>query len=254
MPDGLVDLVIPVYNEQSVLEQSVHALASRMSEQADFPWRIVVVNNGSVDGTREIGERLATQFEWFQFMHLDQKGRGRALSATWMHTDAEFSLYMDVDLSTDLSAVSEAVDVLRNGADLVSGSRLDSRSKITRCLKREVLSQGYSRLVHWVLRTRSFDDAQCGFKGVRISTIRPLLPLVQNQNWFFDTELLVLSEYAGLVVKTIPVAWVEDLDTRVNIPKTVYEDLKGLARLRRTARSIVQQWQQNSDAKPGPTA
>jgi hypothetical protein len=143
---------------------------------------------------------------------------------------------------------------LRRGADLVSGSRLDSRSKITRCLKREVLSQGYNRLVRWILRTRSFDDAQCGFKGVRISTIRPLLPHVRNRNWFFDTELLVLSEYAGLVVKTIPVTWVEDTDTRVNIPKTIYEDLKGLARLRWTGRSIVRAWQQSADAKSEPTA
>lgn len=249
MPDGLVDLVIPVYNEEAVLEESVHALASRLDGQVDFPWRIVVVNNGSIDKTREIGERLAATFDWFRFLHLDQKGRGRALSATWMETDAAYSLYMDVDLSTDLSAVTEAMDVLRNGADLVTGSRLDPRSKITRCLKREILSQGYNRLVRWILRTRSFDDAQCGFKGVRIETIRPLLSLVQNQNWFFDTELLAISEYAGLTVKSIPVIWVEDTDTRVNIPKTVYEDLKGLARVRWTGRAAVRTWQETRAAE-----
>jgi len=237
--ENLLDLVIPVYNEAHVLEDSLRRLAAAMGEDRDFQWRIVVVDNGSTDDTAQIGRRLAEESERVDFLHLDGKGRGRALRKAWSETDAEFSIYMDVDLSTDLTAVSQTVELLREGTDLVTGSRLDPRANITRCLKREILSRGYNRLIRAILRTRSFDDAQCGFKGVRVETVRRLLPLVKNQQWFFDTELLVLAEYAGLKVRTLPITWIEDPDTRVNIPRTIWEDLRGLARLRRTARRLV---------------
>lgn len=245
MHKGLVDLVIPVYNEEAVLNKSVSTLSAALDGHVDFPWRIVVVDNGSVDRTREIGEKLTQTCDRYRFLHLSEKGRGRALAAAWTETDAEFSIYMDVDLSTDLSAVPEVVALLRGGADIVTGSRLDPRSHVKRCMKREILSRGYNHLIRLVLRTRSFDDAQCGFKGVRLETVRPLLRIVRNRNWFFDTELLVLGEYASLSVKTLPVTWIEDSDTRVNIPKTVTEDLKGLARLWWTGRSLVRDWQRD---------
>lgn len=242
MPGPLVDLVIPVYNEAHVLEQSVTRLSDTMNQIADFDWRIVVVDNGSVDGTDTIGERLARERSSFQFLRLEQKGRGYALMRAWTQTDAPYSLYMDVDLSTELEAVPKAVALLLEGADLVTGSRLDPQASIVRCRKREILSRGYNHMIRWMLRTRTFDDAQCGFKGVRIETIRPLLPLVKNRNWFFDTELLVLAEYASMQIRTVPIRWIEDPDTRVNIPRTILEDLRGLARLWWTARPLVRQW------------
>ena len=235
----LVDLVLPVYNEARVLERSVGRLAAAMADCDDFRWRIVVVNNGSTDDTETIGRRLGEQIEYVKFLHLDAKGRGGALRKAWSETDAEFSIYMDVDLSTELSAVREAVALLGEDADVVTGSRLHPKSQITRCLKREVLSRIYNRLIRGLLRTRTFDDAQCGFKGVRIEAVRELLPLVRNQEWFFDTELLVLAEYAGLTIRTLPITWVEDPDSRVNVPATIWQDLRGLARLWRTARSLV---------------
>jgi glycosyltransferase involved in cell wall biosynthesis len=243
MSHSLVDLVIPVYNEAHVLEQSVRRLHDEMDRNADFPWRILVVDNGSIDGTADVARTLAERFNRYRCLRLDQKGRGLALMCAWTETDAQYSLYMDVDLSTGLDAVPRAVALLRGGADVVTGSRLDPQAHIQRCLKRDVLSRGYNRLIRWVLRTRTFDDAQCGFKGVRIETVRPLLPLIRNRNWFFDTELLVLAEYASLRVRSIPVRWVEDPDSRVNIPRTIAEDLRGLARLWWTARPLVRDWQ-----------
>ncbi len=236
---GLVDLVLPVYNEAHVLERSVDRLAASMSATADFPWRIFIADNGSTDGTTELADRLADRLQYVRLLHLSEKGRGRALRMAWTETDAEFSIYMDVDLSTDLAAVTKVVQLLRGGGDLVTGSRLHPDARTTRCLKRDVLSRGYNRLIRWTLGTKTFDDAQCGFKGVRTKTIRKLLPLVKNQHWFFDTELLVLAEYAQMSVHSIPIQWVEDADSRVNVPATIWQDLKGLARLRMTARSLV---------------
>jgi len=236
---NLVDLVLPVFNEAHVLEQSAKRLHETMAGCRDFSWRIVIVDNGSTDATVAVAASLVAQMPPVELLHLDTKGRGGALRATWERTDAEFSIYMDVDLSTDLGAIPQTVVLLREGADLVTGSRLHPDAEITRCLKREILSRGYNHLIRGVLGTESFDDAQCGFKGVRLESIRPLLPLVVDQQWFFDTELLVLAEYAGLTVRSLPIRWVEDLDSRVNIPRTIWQDLRGLVRLRRTARSLV---------------
>ena len=152
---------------------------------------------------------------------------------------------MDVDLSTGLEAVPPVVEALEEGADVVTGSRLHRNAHTTRCLKREVISRSYNQLVRRVLRTRAFDNAQCGFKGVCVRSIRPLLPLVKNEDWFFDTELLVLAEYAGLTVRSLPVRWIEDPDTRVHIAKTVWQDLKGLARMWWTGRRMARSWQRD---------
>ena len=204
MPIEQVDLVIPVYNEAVVLEESVRRLAGALDECIDFRWRIVIVDNASVDDTRLIGEELAAKQSYVRFLHLDRKGRGGALRHAWTETDADFSLYMDVDLSTDLEAVSRTVSHLRAGADIVTGSRVHPQSEVKRCLKREILSRGYIRLIKLSMGVRFIDDAQCGFKGIRLERVRPLLPLVKNQNWFFDTELLVLAGICGTWSRKYP--------------------------------------------------
>ena len=239
----IIDLVVPVYNEAHVLPDSIERLHA---VTADFPsdhtWRIQIVNNGSTDTTRQVATDLESWYKNVRLLHLDEKGRGRALRRAWESTDADYSLYMDVDLSTELEAVPRLVAELDDGADLVTGSRLDSKSEITRCRHRDILSRGYNRIIRLAMRTRSFDDAQCGFKGIRVATIRPILPLVESNEWFFDTELLILSEWAGMDVRSIPVHWLEDRDSRVNIPMTILEDLKGLARLRLTGQRLVKEW------------
>ena len=242
---NLVDLIIPVYNEAHVLEGSLRRLLRHVADYNDCNWRIVVVNNGSTDDTAEVASRLAAELSSVELIDIQRKGRGRALRTAWSETDAEMSIYMDVDLSTDLSVLPQTVAELRGGADLVTGSRTRPDSNITRCFKREFLSRSYNRLIRWILGTRCFDDAQCGFKGIKVRAIRPLLPLVENEDWFFDTELLVLAEYAGLRIRTLPITWVEDSDTRVNILRTIFQDLCGLARLRLHGRATARRFRQS---------
>lgn len=148
---------------------------------------------------------------------------------------------MDIDLSTDLASIPLAVTALQSGADLVTGSRLDRESRVTRSLKRELLSRVYNSLVRVFFWSRSFRDAQCGFKGMRLSRMRPVLERVENNHWFFDTELMLIADYAGFEVRSIPVTWIEDTDSRVNITQYVIENLMGLTRLRFSMSSLVKE-------------
>ena len=115
---------------------------------------------------------------------------------------------------------------------LVIGTRLARSSRVTRGLKRELISRSYNRILHAVLRVR-FSDAQCGFKAVRRDALATLLPLIADEAWFFDTELLVLAERAGLRIHEVPVDWVDDPDSRVDIVPTAAADLRGVWRLLR---------------------
>jgi len=229
-----IDFVVPIYNEEFAVGRSVEELHRRLSLM-DLPqWRIVIMDNGSTDDSELVSKAVAERLDRVVYEKLEVKGRGFALRHTWTRTDADASLYMDVDLSTDLAVVPEFVRLLEDGADMVVGSRLAGTSKTKRCFKREALSRGYNLLIKALFRPRGFDDAQCGFKAVRLDRVRGVLGLVENNHWFFDTELLLAAECSGLDVRSVPVEWVEDTDTRVRIASTVMEDLRGLARVRRS--------------------
>jgi len=226
-----VDIVVPVRNEERDLAPSVRRLARYLREGFPFSARITIADNGSTDATWAIASRLARELPEVRAVHMEQPGRGRALRAIWSQSEAEVLAYMDVDLSTDLNALLPLVAPLLSGhSDLAIGTRLARGSRVVRGPKREIISRGYNLLLRTLMGAR-FSDAQCGFKAIRRDQARVLLPLTQDTGWFFDTELLVLAERAGLRIHEIPVDWIDDLDSRVDILATALADLRGLARL-----------------------
>jgi putative flippase GtrA len=233
IPSPAVELVLPVFNEEAILEASVRRLRSYLTDSFPFSFRITIADNASTDGTWDIAELLATQLPEVAAVRLEQKGRGRALREVWSRSNATVVSYMDIDLSTDLAALLPLVAPLLSGhSDVAIGSRLSKSSRVVRGAKREVISRGYNLLLRTTLRAR-FSDAQCGFKAIRTDAARQLLPLVENTGWFFDTELLVLAERCGLRIHEVPVDWVDDPDSRVDIRATVLEDLQGVLRMMR---------------------
>ena len=226
-----VDIAIPVYNEEADLEQSVRRLHAYLSTELPFSFRITVADNASTDRTWRIAASLERELPDVVAVHLDDKGRGRALRHVWSHSDAAVLAYMDVDLSTDLAAVLPLVAPVVSGhSDMAIGTRLAHGSRVVRGTKREVISRCYNLLLHTALAA-GFSDAQCGFKAIRADRARALLPLVEDTGWFFDTELLFLAERAGMRIHEVPVDWVDDPDSRVDIVTTAIADLKGVARL-----------------------
>ena len=227
-----VEIVIPVHNEQRVLGASVRTLHGYLLEDFTFSFQITIADNASSDATLEIARSLAREIPQVAVVHVARKGRGRALRAVWAASRAEVLAYMDVDLSTDLGALEDLLTPLLQGrGDIAIGSRLARGAQVTRAFKREVISRSYNVLLHLLLGV-GFSDAQCGFKAGRREVIQTLLGQVQDEAWFFDTELLYLAQRGRFAIHEVPVRWVDDPDSRVDIIATAREDLKGVMRLR----------------------
>ena len=230
--ERLVEVAVPVYNEEKILARSVRQLHSYLTRNLPFRFVITIAENASTDGTFAAAQQLCAELSGVRAVHLDRKGRGLALRHVWGSSDADIVAYMDADMSTGLNAFLPLIAPLLSGhSDLATGSRLAHDATVVRSPKREIISRSYNLLLRTVLSAR-FADAQCGFKAGRTEVIRALLPDVKDNAWFFDTELLILAQRRGLRIYQVPVAWTEDPDSKVDIAGTALADLRGVARLR----------------------
>lgn len=233
-----IDVVVPVLNEAHVLSQSVRQIHAFLDRHVPYQWRIVVAENGSTDETVPVALSLCRELPRVHLITLAQRGRGRALRVAWTESRADILCYTDVDLSTALEAFPRLFSALIDeGYDIAIGSRLAAGSRTTRSLRRELISRIYNRLLKLALKVR-FSDAQAGFKAVTREVVDRVIPLVEDNSWFLDTELLVLAEKLGYRIADIPVTWVEDDDSRVKIVRTALGDLRGIWRLRRRLREL----------------
>jgi len=232
-PGVLIEVVVPVHNEQRVLEASIVRLHRYLTADFPFAFRITIADNASTDATWLLAKRLAERLPDVRAVHVAEKGRGRAVRQVWSASDADVVAYMDVDLSTGLEALLPLVAPLLSGhSDLAIGTRLANGAAVVRGPGRELVSRCYNLLLRTVMRAR-FTDAQCGFKAGRTEVVRALLPDVQDQEWFFDSELLLAAQHHGLRIHEVPVDWVEDTDSRVDLVRTALDDLRGMARVAR---------------------
>ena len=227
-----VEVVVPVYNEQEALPKSIPALCAYLETYFPYRWSVVIADNASTDATLAVAEGLASAYPGVCVLHLGEKGRGRALKAAWLASEADVVAYMDVDLSTNLWSFLPLVAPLATGhSDVAVGSRLLRGARVTRQWKRELISRCYNLLIKTMFANR-FSDAQCGFKAAKRGVARELLAQVEDDEWFFDTELLLVAEERGYRVSEVPVDWVEDLDSRVDVAPTALKDVEGLLRVR----------------------
>jgi glycosyltransferase involved in cell wall biosynthesis len=231
-------VTIPVYNEERALPVSIPALHQFLGRtMSAYEWSIEIADNASIDRTPEVSRELTARFPEVRYRRLEQKGRGRALKQSWNGSDADICSYMDVDLSTNLESFPPMIDALANkGYDIGTGSRLMRGANTTRSFKRELISRTYNLMIKVMFFTK-FSDAQCGFKAVTRQVIDTLMPSIEDNVWFFDSELLIIGEKCGYRIFDVPVKWIEDLDTRVKIVSTATDDIKGLLRVRKNFRA-----------------
>jgi glycosyltransferase involved in cell wall biosynthesis len=228
-----ISVVLPAFNEEGILRENVTTLVEFLEKSCPYTHEVVIAENGSTDNTFKIAKELEQHYGNVRALHLQNPGRGAALRHAWMLSNAEILCYMDVDLSTDLRHFMPLTGALLDQRyDLAVGSRLLKPCNTTRCLKREVLSRTYNLLVRVVASTH-FSDLQCGFKAITRSAASALLPLLQDDGWFMDTELLVIAEKLRYRIFELPVRWAERSDSHVQVWRTIFQDLRGLIRLRR---------------------
>ena len=227
-----LEIVIPIYNEEKELEENITKLHSFLTTNfRHFKWHITIVDNASTDHSLEFAKKLSSRKKGIDSMHLNRKGRGRAVKSVWNKSRADFLAYMDVDLSTDLKYLKPLIESLQKGYDIAIGNRLMNSSIVNkRPLNREILSRGYNILIKLLFQV-NFSDAQCGFKAITKKSAEVLLPFTQDKAWFFDSELLIIGEKAGFKIYQLPVHWTDNPGSTVRVLKTVFGDLEGLWRL-----------------------
>ena len=226
-----VDITIPVYNEEEVLPRTIASLTDFLEANLSNPWQVTIADNASTDSTQAVSEMLCRKHPGVFYLRIPQKGRGRALRTAWLDSQADIVSYMDADLSTDLSHFPQLIKALESGNHIAVGSRLSKDSQVSRGFKREFISRGYNLLINAMFFT-GLPDAQCGFKALTRATAEAIVPSIKNNNWFFDTELLVIAAKRGFNIASVPVKWIDDPASTVNIASTAKEDIKGLMRLR----------------------
>jgi glycosyltransferase involved in cell wall biosynthesis len=243
MKKKAVEIVIPIYNEEVELTDSIKKLHSFLKKHVTkYTWHITIADNASKDNSVKIAKSLSKKLSHVGLISLPLKGRGRAVKRAWKESRADALVYMDVDLSTDLSSLNPLLDsLLKDGYNIAIGSRLLPHSKVIgRPIKREILSRGYNILMKLLFQVK-FSDAQCGFKGITKQTLKSLIPRIKDNEWFFDSELLIVGEKMGYKIFQEPVRWVDNPGSTVRVLKTVTGDLKGLYRLLKT-----QPWKKGS--------
>ncbi len=229
-----IDIVIPVLNEEKSLPDCLEKILVYIQTHKQYNWGIIIADNGSEDSTNKIANLYSQKYKNISLITLSKRGRGRALKKAWLSSQADVSMYMDVDLSTDLKfTILIADSITKKNYDIAIGSRLHKKSKVYgRTVLREFTSRAYNLLIHIIFPFPGFKDAQCGFKGISKDVKKTLLPQIKDNEWFFDTELLLLSKKHRYNISEIPVIWKDDPDTRVKVISTAWKDIKGLLRLR----------------------
>ncbi len=223
MSDVEVSVVLPAYNEEETIEGTVSVTLETLGSFLPAgSYEVIVAEDGCEDRTPEIADRLAREHDTVRHVHSDERlGRGGALEHAFRESHGATLVYFDTDLATDMDHLEELVESVRSGAyDLATGSRWLPDSEADRPAKRGVPSLGYNRLVRLVLRS-DLQDHQCGFKAFDREVLFSLLEDVEDDHWFWDTEVLVRAQRAGYEVREFPVDWETKTDSKVNIVRDV---------------------------------
>jgi len=230
---GKILFILPVYNEQDCVGKNSLLLCDFLEEKIQGDWTIRIVDNASTDNTLKMAQDASRECKKITVLHLDEKGKGRAIKNAMKDLSYDVYAFLDIDMSTDMNHIPELLRWIDEGYDVVIGSRLLPGSNTKRSFRREILSRGYNILTRLLLGL-PVRDTHCGFKALTRSVVEDVVPKVEDNEFFFDTELLARANKTGYKIKEMPVSWIEDADSKVNVKRTVINYLKNLVKLRRS--------------------
>ena len=228
---NMISIILPAYNEEAILKENTLKVFDFCKENIKDNWSIVISDNGSTDDTPNIARQLAGGFQQIKYLRTQNQGKGYAVIEAWQNYPSDIYVFMDADLSTNLKSLPELIERIKNGCDVALGSRFAHNSQVSRSLKRKIFSLGL-RVILKILFKLKVKDAPCGFKAVNQAVVDSILPRIQNKTWFFDTEMLILSQRAGFKINEIPVIWQEMYrPSRINSFDVIKDYLKNIYRL-----------------------
>jgi glycosyltransferase involved in cell wall biosynthesis len=234
------EIVVPVYNEERQLKQSIMILYDFLNEKyPSSQWRVTIANNGSRDCTKEIALELTKKYENIKYFNLDEKGFGKAVKSVWRGSSYSILGFIDLDLATDLKHLPEAIDTFQDrDVDIVVGSRLLPESVVeNRTLLREITSRVFNFILKKYLRV-NYSDGMCGFKFIKKESYAKLSEFgVQNDGWFFSTELLIIADFLNLKMYELPIHWVDNEDSKVQLIDLVKKYLIEMRRVKSRLRN-----------------
>jgi glycosyltransferase involved in cell wall biosynthesis len=209
-----ISIVIPVHNDYHALEKAIPFSIDQL-QRLGLNFELIIAEDGSTDGSRELAERWARSDHRICLLHGDERmGRGKALARSFKTARGKVICYYDADLATPLKHLPDMINAILGSSDIATGSRILPGSDASRSIDREVASRAYNFLVRLILGSR-IADHQCGFKAFKRETILPLLDEVNAEHWFWDTEVLVRGQLYGYKIREIPVQWRQGRHTAV---------------------------------------
>lgn len=205
-----IEFCLPVYNEEPIIKERLLTLLDFLEKrELGYEWTIVPVINGSSDRSYEISSDLSEKYPKIITRKSVKKGKGAAIRLCWKNSKAEIVVFMDADLSTSLENIDDLIEpLLNNRADMTIGTRHHKKSDTSRSFIRKIFSQTYN-LVSRIIIGHHYSDLQCGFKAIKKRAFLKIEPLIKDENFFFDTELIIFAEKQGYKITEIPVIWEE---------------------------------------------
>jgi glycosyltransferase involved in cell wall biosynthesis len=214
-----VSLILPVYNEAGNLKRNFPSIYRAMSRIGKF--EIIIAEDGSTDGSKEIARSLSIKNKNVKLISFKgRSGRGAALKRAIQAARGRVIGYIDIDLAVPLRYVAQAIAMINGGCDLVSGSRYGG-ARARRSMARLVASRAYNIIVNVTTGSR-LDDHQCGFKFWKSSFIKPEARRAEDNRWFFDTEVLLDAQRHRVKLCTLPVSWLERMESKVKADDLLY--------------------------------
>jgi len=202
-------VVIPAYNEEKILKDNTVLVYDFLKQNfSNFDWQLTIADNKSTDLTSYIAKSLEQDYVRIKYFYVDERGKGIAIKKAWQNFPSDIYCFMDADLATNLSSLPQLIDAIVQGNDIAVGSRLIRGAQVKRSILRRLFSLGYHWLTRIITKTK-IKDLPCGYKAVNKRVVEQIVPQVEDNEWFFDSELVLLAEKQDYKIKEVPVVWLE---------------------------------------------